>query len=813
MVFVGVQNRNLTLDIAEYRLLLRVDFSKKRWDGSIAFEVPAGFHTIDLDCDGLEIRRVRGNGMDVPFSVNGPEGLLSLQLPPSSTTTVAIEFAGHVLDRSLSGIYACAHGDTFLLTTQCQPAGARRIFPCIDRPSHKASFRLTVVTDPTLEVISNAELHDIRDGPDGRAWRFHATPRMSTYLFYLAIGRFDRWETEIEGLPVRVLTPLGRAGWGQFAAESATRIVTALEQYYGIAYPLPKLDFISVSDAAGAAMENWGAISVLEKYLLVGPAGPSWERRDVFSTLAHEIAHQWFGDLVTMSWWDDLWLNEGFAIFLESRVTEQIAPQYGPEIEFLLRPTGTSDALRADSLHATHPIRREVERPEEISQGFDAITYGKTQSVLRMLEQHLGAESFRVGVSEYLGRFAYRNARAADLWTSLEQSSGRPVRDLVTPWIERPGLPVVFAALVPGGVALRQQRFTFHGATDEAPWPIPLTMDVDGTISREILNTRERTIAIPESATVHLNQSAVGFYRVCYDPILLHRLLESLPRQNPSSRWSLLGDLSAFLVSGEVDWDTYSQALPLFERPLDRLTIHEVTRTLGAWALAFPSDPPVRDLLNRYLASQLGQLSRERGEGEPADWGAMRSDLLELRASVDLEFAKELAEEFEHWDRLDPDLHAAVALSLARSGDENGYDRVNANRERAQTRSERLALERALGWGGTASLVSRTLNRVRSGEIPLIDLVPVVSSAAVNPAGRAVVGRWMEQNLVPLSQDLRGTAILAWLLEETIPWVGLDRPQETREFFRQNDFPGGRQGLLRGLERLELLERVRRRWL
>jgi tricorn protease interacting factor F2/3 len=798
--------------IPEYRLRVDVDFEGRSWTGSVEFELPPGTGTVDLDSDGLTIRAVRRDQEPAPFRLDLGEQRLRIELGSPGPSTISVDFAGQVVERSLIGLYRCAHGDSYVLTSQCEPTGARRIFPCVDRPGHKSRICLTLRTHPSLEVVSNTLPETVCDEPGVRAWTFAPTPTMATYLFYLAVGQFDRWETRSGRVPVRTLTAPHRGAEGQFSAESGARILAAYEEYYGIPYPLPKLDLIAVAEHSFGAMENWGAISFREMRLLIDATSASFARRDVFETIAHEVAHQWFGNLVTMRWWNDIWLNESFATFLETKVTERLAPEYNPLADFILRPWGMIGARYGDSLLATHPVRAEVARPEEISQIFDAISYGKGSSVLRMLEHYLGEDRFRAGVTDYLGRFAYGNARTEDLWEALERSSGQPVRRVVNPWVDRPGFPVVLARLVPGGLSLRQRRFSFHGMSDEDPWPIPLDIDVDGERRSLVFDTRERTVPVPESATVHLNPGAFGFYRVWYDPVLFDRLLGTLASRPAADRWTVLNDLAAFLVSGDVDWSTYSRALLASVGPPERLAVEEVVGSLGSWAQAFPSVAPVQELIRRYLADQTDRLGLERRPDEGPDAGVLREALTFLRVRVDPTFAQELSERFVAWDRLDTDLRAAAAIARARSEGEIGYREIDRARERAKAEVDRLRFERALAWSGTPSLVTRTLDRVLSGEIQRGHLVTVVRHAAINPAGRPLVGPWLEANLPQIAEDLRGSGFLMQLLEEVVQWVGLERPEATRRYFRDHAFPEGTRGLANGLERLGLFERVRDRW-
>jgi tricorn protease interacting factor F2/3 len=798
--------------IPEYRLRLDVDHADRSWTGSVEFELPPGLHEFDLDSDGLEIRAVRRNREPTPFRVDPAEQRLRIEVGSPGPSAIAVDFAGRVAEQTLIGLYSCAHGDGYVLTSQCEPTGARRIFPCVDRPGRKSRICLTVRTAPSFEVISNTLPESVEEDAGQRTWTFAPTPTMATYVFYLAVGSFDRAQARSGRVPVRTLTAPHRGATGAFAADSGARILAAYEEYYGIPYPLPKLDLIAVAEHSFGAMENWGAISFREMRLLVDASSVSFARRDVFETIAHEVAHQWFGNLVTMRWWNDVWLNESFATFLESKITERLAPEFNPLADFILRPWGMIGARYGDSLRATHPIRAEVGRPDEISQIFDEISYGKGSSVLRMLEHYLGEERFRAGVTHYLTRFAYGNARTEDLWEALERTTGQPVRRVVSPWVDRPGIPVVLARSVPEGIALRQRRFTFEGMTDDEPWPIPVEVDADGARQSLLFDTRERTVAVPPNATVHLNPGAFGFYRVGYDPVLLDRLLGTLAARPAPDRWTVLNDLGAFLVSGDVDWPTYSRAVRAAATSADRLTVEEVVDSLGSWARAFPTVAPLQEFVRGFLADLTDRVGLERRADEGPDAGIVREALTFLRVRVDPAFARALSERFTEWERLDPDLRTAAAIARARVDGESGYRELDRARAQAASEADRLQFERALAWASSPALVAATLEQVLSGAIQRGHLAIVVRAAAENPVGRPLVGPWLEAHLPRIAEDLRGSGFLRQLFEQTIPWVGLARPEATRRYFEDHPFPEGTRGVAKGLEKLALFERVRERW-
>ncbi len=797
--------------IAEYRLKLDVDFVGLAWTGTVEFDLPAGASDLVLDSDGLEVTAVRRNGGTAPFLVRSDAHELVLSGPHPAPGTIAIDFSGRAAEDALIGLYRSRNGSAQVLTSQCEPVGARKIFPCLDRPDRKARIRLTVSVDAGLEVVTNTSAEAVTEGDARRVWTFPATPPMATYLFYLGIGRFGHWEDRSGRVPVRVFTPVGRDAAGEFGAKAGSQILAGYERYYGIPYPLPKLDLVAVAEHAFGAMENWGAISFNEIRLLIDPTSASFQRRDVFETISHEIAHQWFGNLVTMRWWDDVWLNESFASFLETKITDQIDPSLDAPTDFVLRTAGMAAALDGDSLAVTHAVRAKVARPEEISQVFDEISYGKGSSVLRMLEAYLGDETFRRGVGEYLERFRYGNARTEDLWAALERAAGAPVSPIVGPWIDRPGLPVVRARLGPSGLELAQERFTYAGAVEEPPWPIPMTIERDGRRDRLLFDSRTRTLPCPPGATVHLNPGAVGFYRTLYEADLYDRLLSALPFRPPSDRWIVLNDLAAFVLCGLADWPTYARAVRALGTTSDRLVVEEIVGSLSGWALAFPSVAAVQELARTYLAELVERVGLDRTPAESPTTGILRERATYARARVDAGFARDLSERFVGWPRLDPDLRSAVAIARSRTEGEVGRREILRALDARPPEADALQLERALAWSGEPALVAETLSSSLSRGFNRGHITSVVIQAAANPVGRPLVLPWLEEHLPELAATFRGSGFLPLLLEHSLPLAGLGRVDEVRRFFAGHPYPEGTRGVAKGLEHLERLEALGRR--
>lgn len=792
-------------DIPEYRLRLDVDFAGQRWTGSVTFEPPTGTTALTLDSEALTVSRVWAGDQPLEFRLESDPG--RLVLPVLRPGPITIEFQGTVEGTVLLGLYRSRRADGYVLTSQGEPNGTHRIFPCLDRPDRKSRIALTVRTAPDLVVISNGREESVRDVDGMREWSFAPTPRMPPYLFYLGIGRFDRIEETRGRVGLSVFTPPGQAESGRFALESLVRILAAYEEYFGIPYPLPKLDLVAVAESSFGAMENWGAITFRDTRLLIDERSPSFARRDVFDTISHEVAHQWIGDLVTMTSWTDIWLNESLAAFLETKISQRTDPALDSRADFFLRVAGTGAALEGDSLDATHPVRAPVDRPEEVSQIFDEISYGKGATLFAMLEAYLGEDRFRHGLAAYLRRFAYSNATTADLWEALSRDTGEPVAALIDPWLDRAGLPSISARLVGSDLELSQRRFSYHGGNGSNPWPIPMVIDVDGHSERIRFDTHSRRIPVPPGATVHLNPGALGFYRVRYEPPLHDRLLRALPARPETDRWTFLEDLGAYLASGEVDWPTYAAAVRALGQTSDRLVVEVLCSALGSLAIFHPGCVPVEGLAQWFFASQYDRLGPDRIPGENPSDGVLRERVSVGRTRIDLPFARELSTRFRDWERVEPDLRPAVAVARARAGGATGYRDLMGVLGRAQSERDQLPLEMALAWSNDVALVRETLDRASSGVVNRGIVHMVLHQAASNPVGRAIVWPWLTAHLPRLEDLFRGAGLLSSGLEAVIPILGLGRGDEVREFFRTHPVPEGARGVAKGLERLAIFER------
>src|SRR3990167_8780239 len=406
---------------------------------------------ITLHCAELKIRscHVRHNGISEKAitKTDGKKEELTIIIKKKikGTAFVEIAFTGELNDRLL-GFYRSQYkqnGKTkYLATSQFEAADARRAFPCWDEPEAKATFDISIIAENKFTAISNMPVISKKKMKNKTLYKFAKTPVMSTYLVYLGVGEFEYLTGKIGKTQVRVITTKGNKSKGKYSLELGKKLLLSYEKYFGIKYPLPKLDLIAIPDFASGAMENWGAITFRETILLYDPKTSSTRTKQyIAEVISHEIAHQWFGNLVTMKWWNDLWLNESFATFMATKFVDKFYPEWDLWTQFFY--LDTISAFSLDSLQNSHKIEVEVLNPNEMDEIFDAISYSKGASVIRMLEQYLGEEIFRKGLQNYLSKFKYGNAKTDDLWTSLEKMSKKPVRKIMNTWTKQVGYPLV----------------------------------------------------------------------------------------------------------------------------------------------------------------------------------------------------------------------------------------------------------------------------------------------------------------------------------------------------------------------------------
>jgi puromycin-sensitive aminopeptidase len=545
-----------------YEVELTPDLAAATFTGtvSIAVDVVDRASTITLNAIELDILGCTLNGAPVNWTLE-PETERLVIVPEGAVevgpATIGVEFTG-ILNDKLRGFYRStfvdeAGNEHVIATTQMQSTDCRRAFPCWDEPEFKAVFGITLVIDPALTAVSNSPETGRQDRPGGKvAVTFGDTMVMSTYLVAFVVGPLEATDAvDVDDIALRVYHVPGKAHLTGFGLDIGSFALRWFQDYYGIRYPGDKVDLLGLPDFAAGAMENFGCITFRESLLLLDPATSTQsEQQSVADVVAHELAHMWFGDLVTMRWWNGIWLNEAFATFMEIAACDAFRPDWERWTAFGLE---RSLAFEVDSLESTRSIEFEVRSPADADGMFDVLTYQKGAAVLRMLEQFLGAERFRQGVSHYLNTHAYGNTETSDLWDAIEETSGEPVRRVMDSWIWQPGYPLVSAALDGDELVLSQQRFAFGETADASTWLVPVIVR-NGATERVLLEDQPARVRLADpDASVVVNAGGHGYYRVAYSAELRERLSgEALASLDTLERYILVDDAWAAVVAGRL---------------------------------------------------------------------------------------------------------------------------------------------------------------------------------------------------------------------------------------------------------------------
>jgi puromycin-sensitive aminopeptidase len=606
---------------SHYGLVLEPDLVTGVFEGTVDIDatVDAETATISLNALDLEVREAwldtAGERVEVRVEIDAPNERLHLHAPHALRTgplRVHLGFSGSLNDR-LRGFYRSSFVDDggnerVLATTQFEATDARRAFPCWDEPDFKASFSITMVVDASLFVVSNAlEARSTIAEDARRRVEFATTMAMSTYLVAFIVGPLSVTPTvDVDGTPLRVVARPDRAHLSPFALDVAEFCLRYFAEYFDRPYPGDKLDLVAIPDFAFGAMENLGCVTFRETALLVDPATATQpELQRVVDVVAHELAHMWFGDLVTMQWWNGIWLNEAFATFMEMKATDAYRPDWQRWTDFGLSRTAAFDV---DSLASTRPIEFEVLSPTDAEAMFDILTYEKGAAVVRMLEQYLGETRFREGIRRYIDTHAFGNTETSDLWDALEAASGEPVRRTMESWIFQGGYPVVaLTAVGAHDITVEQARFGYGGAptagqNGDARWSIPLRISIATPAgpheARALLEDRSMKIPLPEGAgvlgdsIVNLNVDSSGFYRAQLPESMLDYVITNGPKDlTPIERYSFIDDAWALTVAGRLDAARFVELLDGF-RDDDDLSVWQ--RVVGAldtlWRVVAPAE-------------------------------------------------------------------------------------------------------------------------------------------------------------------------------------------------------------------------------
>ena len=768
---------------AEYaiRIVPNLDDFTFAGSESVKLNVRSPIHQLVLNGLELKIEAASVDGKELPLSAiktDNEKELLTLTLPSELAAgdhALALRFTGKINQQG-QGLFYVRYQEQgsgarkVMLGTQFEATDARRFFPCWDEPAFRSRFQLTVVVPENWLAVSNMPIESEQKIAGGKEVRFAPTPPMSSYLNVFVAGELDFIESRVGPTQIRVIATKGKAELGRYALEASAEILKYYNDYFGVPYPLPKLDQIAIPGGFGGAMENWGGITYYESRLLFDPKSSSGEtKQNIYEVLAHEMAHMWFGDLVTMAWWDNLWLNEGFASWMGSKCTAHFNPHWEVWLarDLPRDPTRRSGiakeaAMEGDARSTTHPIQQRVATEAEANSAFDDITYKKGQSFLRMLESFLGEDVFRDGIRRYIAAHKYSNTTTADLWNALSDASNKSVGEIAAGWTEQPGFPVVTVKReADGKVRLTQERFTmnFKNATPLL-WQIPLTYSVVGETPATLLMT-DKTAAlenIPADHALKLNLNGAGNYRVEYDDRSWELLLKALPKLGVEDRVNLMSDAWALVQAGRASASLYFGLVEKLAASTDLAEREQIINVLDSvnGLLVGSSE---RERFQRYARSLLrltfSTLGWEPKPNEPPNAGRLRASLIgalgylndpEIIAGCRERFQKYLA----HPASLPPDLRAPVLAVVGRCADEKTWNKLHELGLKTTSIEDQQNYYEALACATDPKLVKKTLAIALTDELPTSRAIFLVSRVARDSGHPDIAWEFAKANMKEL---------------------------------------------------------------
>jgi puromycin-sensitive aminopeptidase len=819
----------------KYTIRLRPSFESFNFTGweSIQLVVNESSNSIVLNAAELEISsaKVVQNGVSqdcrVALDAELERATLSFDsiLQPGDAI-LEIDFGGSLNDR-LSGFYRSRFigekgEELFIATTQFEATDARKAFPCFDEPDLKAVFSIELEAPQDFLAVSNAPESQTVDLGDGyKRVTFQDTIPMSTYLVAFIVGPMEASEPYLSGeTPIRIISKPGQSHLHQYAKEVAAHALEFFTEWFSIPYPGHKLDLIAIPDFAFGAMENLGAVTFRETLLLVDPersSRPELER--IVDVISHEIAHMWFGDLVTMKWWNGIWLNEAFATFMELLATDDFSPSWNRWVSFGL---SKGAAFATDGLHNTRPIEFAVVKPSDADGMFDVLTYEKGASVLRMLERYLGPDTFRAGITHYLNSHKFANAETTDLWTALEEVSKEPIAQTMVDWVFQGGYPIINVGLNGSEVSISQKPFSYLTDLSKAnmekgesqignSWKVPMSVRIGSRVHKFLLDSEPASLRLENANDLVIaNAGGWGFFRVSYDDELASRVLSSFSQLSDLEKFNLANDTWAQTLSLQKGEESFFELMRAIKDERDPNLWELVISALTLMDLMTPSEG--REFLavrcREALAPILEEVGFEAQEGEREGTSRLRAAVIQAMGTIGQDgetiadckdlFVKEMSIE----SNIDPDIISAVLAVVASNGDEAEFAFILDRYRHPSTPQEEnrylMALARFKHPELIKKVLSMTLGEIRSQNGPF-----VIASLLSGRDSGALAWNFIAENW---------EALLARFPDNTIPRMlsGITAlvsdeshylEHEIRTFFETHTIPTGEKSLEQTLER------------
>lgn len=766
------------------------------------------------DDQTIEVSRINNqNSLDeVRLHVN--------QLLYPGEYTIVMEFEGEIT-RNMEGIYPCFFKqdgkEKQLIATQFESHHARSAFPCIDEPEAKATFELTLTSPLNETVISNTPVK-IQEEQEGKlVTTFETTPKMSTYLLAFVYGELDYKEAKTKrGVQIRTYATPDNIKHTDFALQTAIDCLEFYEQYFDIDYPLAKCDFIALPDFASGAMENWGCITFREQAMLVDEHNTSLPMKQrVAEVVCHELTHQWFGNLVTMRWWNDLWLNEGFATWMAYLAIDKLFPEW--EIWTTFISEEQQYALKLDALQNTHPIQVPIKHPDEIRTIFDAISYEKGGSCIHMLAAYLGDQTFRDGLRYYLKKHSYDNTDTTDLWAALEEISKKPVTDFMATWTTQEGFPLLRAKVDQNAVNLTQEQFLVNPVERESKkadatiplWPVPLG-DESNRLP-DLFKDEQATFKLTDpTRPLLLNRGHSAFYRTVYNVSHLEKLATAVKNGslNQHDRGGLLADTFEAAKAGYADT---ADALELVEsyREEDNDAVWDIIADNISSLRMVMDDDQLRNNLKPYVLQlinkQLARLGWDEKPGESHFDTLLRPTILALAAGAESpEIIAEAQKRFESQLSSPPDIRGVIYTTVARHGDTVTFNKLLEMHNSSTSSEEQIKLTAALTNFKQPELIKRALETSKTKDVRLQDAMYWVAYSFGNRYARQISWEWMIENWAWLEQNLgNDLSFYRMPIYAARASSDIDFLPHYKKFFETVSKPGLERSIKQGIEMIQ----------
>ena len=825
------------MDVApiNYELIFEPDLKRFTFDGteSISIICKKPTSTITMHCAELKIKscKVKSTGKLIKSTMKINEKKEELQIKLGTKikgkATINLEFQGILNDRLL-GFYRSQYKQggriKYLATTQFEAVDARRAFPCWDEPQTKATFEISIIAENKFTAISNMPVKSKKKIGNKTIYKFSKTPVVSTYLIYLGVGEFEYLTGNSGKIKIRVITTKGNKSKGKFSLELGKKLLTSYEKYFGIKYPLPKLDLIAIPDFAAGAMENWGAITFRETILLYDPKTSSTRTKQfIAEVISHEIAHMWFGNLVTMKWWNDLWLNESFATFMATKFVDKFYPEWDLWNQFIEDAMNT--AMSLDSLKTTHPIDVKVNSPAEVREIFDAISYDKGGCVLRMLEHYVGEPNFQKGLKKYLSDFKYKNAEGVDLWNAIGKASKMPVTSMINTWLKQPGFPLVEINQDGNTLKLKQKRYLLESDKkfSKGLWSIPLSLGLDNEISKKLFSKKSMSMKIPKNTIGFVaNYGRQGFYRVKYDEgILLDlKMLVDEKRIPAIDRWAIQNDLFSLCISGDEEVRNYLDFSDAYFDEDSYLASVNVAHNLASlYFRAFNEKfvEEIRDYAINYFRKILFNLGWDSKKSDKHTDALLRSFTISVLGKMDdEEVTEEALKRYKKFlkspSSLSPDLVEPICSIAAWNGTAKTHAELTKLYKNAKTMEEKLRFLGAMCGFQDKKLLLKSLDFSQTSEVRSQNMQLPIMKVAANPFGDKVLWPWLKKNWKKLNKKVgHGNPLFNRIVASITSVADDSMEKEIIQFFKKNPTPGTERTQTQTIERIRINSKFLRR--